>query len=119
MPTVKFLREKKEIEVVDGANLRQEARKAGIDVYPGIHKLANCRGFGMCCSCRMSIKRGRENVSQPRFWEKLNFLINPIGFFARVNHEDELRLSCQTTVHGDIEVETQPDFNWHGEKFWN
>jgi hypothetical protein len=28
-------------------------------------------------------------------------------------------LSCQTTVHGDIEVETQPGFNWHGEKFWS
>lgn len=118
MPKVKFVKEKKEIEVLDGANLRKEARKAGIEIYPGVHKIANCRGFGLCCSCRMNIKQGRDNVSQPGFWEKFNFLINPIGFFARVNHEDELRLSCQTTVHGDIEVETQPKFNWHGENFW-
>jgi hypothetical protein len=32
MPKVKFIKEKTEIEVPDGANLRAEARKAGIQV---------------------------------------------------------------------------------------
>lgn len=118
MPKVKFLKEKKEIEVPAGANLRQEARKAGIEVYPGVHKVLNCHGLGLCCSCRMNIKSGCENVSKPGWWEKFNFLINPIGFFARIGHEEELRLSCQTSVQGDVEVETQPEFNLHGEKFW-
>ena len=124
MPSIKFLNEKKSIDVPEGANLRQEARKAGIEVYPGLHKMFNCRGMGMCCSCRVYVKKGSENISKQGFWEKLNltFLsmltLNPFGFFARLGHEDELRLSCQTQVHGDVEVETQPEFNWHGERFW-
>ena len=32
--------------------------------------------------------------------------------------EDEMRLACQTTVNGDIEVETQPPVRITGEKFW-
>ena len=121
MPSVTFVKEKKTIEVPEGANLRKEARKAGIEVYPGIHKhfLANCHGCGLCCSCRVQIKKGNENVSKPGLWERLHMMINPFGFFARLGHEEELRLSCQTKVHGDIEVETQPEFNWHGEKFWS
>jgi len=120
MPTVTFLKEKKSIEVEEGANLRAEARKAGIQVYPGIHRILNCRGCGMCCSCRVQIKKGIENVSKQGFLEKLNLLnvLNPFGFFARLGHEKELRLSCRTKVYGDIEVETQPEFNWHGERFW-
>jgi hypothetical protein len=29
-----------------------------------------------------------------------------------------MRLSCQLQVNGDIEVETQPEMNWCGERFW-
>ena len=38
--------------------------------------------------------------------------------FARLGHEKDLRLSCKTRVLGDIEVETHPQVNWHGERFW-
>ncbi|GAB4149806.1 MAG: hypothetical protein Tsb009_24280 [Planctomycetaceae bacterium] len=118
MPTIKFIKEKKEVEVPEGANLRKEARKAGVEIYSGIHKYLNCRGNGLCCACRVHIKKGQENVSKPGFWERLNLMLNPLGFFSRLNHEKELRLSCQTKVYGDCEVETTPEFNWHGEKFW-
>jgi len=119
MPSIKFLNEKRSIDVPEGANLRQEARKAGIEVYPGLNKTFNCRGLGMCCSCRVYVKKGSENISKQGFWEKLNLIfLNPFGFFARLGHEDELRLACQTKVQGDVEVETRPAFNWHGERFW-
>ncbi len=120
MPTIKFVKEKKEVEVPAGANLRKEARKAGVQLYLGIHKVLNCQGNGMCCSCRVHVTNGQENVSKPGFWERLNLknIFNPFGFFARLNHEKEMRLSCQTKVHGDCEIETTPDFNWHGDKFW-
>ena len=39
-----------------------------------------------------------------------------VGFF-NIGHEHEVRLSCQTTVHGDISVYTQPEFNWVGTAF--
>ncbi len=118
MAKIKFVNEKKEIEVPEGTNLRQAAMQAGVEVYPGVHKVLNCHGLGMCCSCRMYVKKGQENCSKIGAWEKLNTMTNPFGFFARIGHEDEMRLSCQTKVYGDIEVQTRPDFNWHGEKFW-
>src|SRR4051812_20826511 len=64
MPTVKFVNEKKTIEVPKGANLRKEALKAGIELYPGIHKVFNCHGLRQCASCRVLLKKGTENVSR-------------------------------------------------------
>ena len=45
-------------------------------------------------------------------------IANPLAQFAYLGHEEELRLSCQCTITGDIEVEMQAPCNWHGEKFW-
>ncbi len=42
MPIVNFVNEKKEIQVPEGANLRQEALQAGIQVYR-VEKVLNCR----------------------------------------------------------------------------
>jgi ferredoxin len=120
MPKVKFVKEKKEVEVEPGANLRMVAIKNGIELYPGIHKnwFANCHGFGHCASCRVHVTKGLANVSSPGLWERFRLLAGPITFFARLGHEQELRLACKTQVNGDIEVETQPEVNWHGERFW-
>jgi hypothetical protein len=64
------------------------------------------------------VTKGVENVSSQGFFEKLRLLTGPFTFFARLGHEKELRLACQARVNGDIEVETQPGVNWHGERFW-
>ncbi len=119
MPTVTFVNEKKSIDVPAGANLRREAMKAGIQLYPGIHKYLNCQGLGGCCSCRVVVKKGLENCSQQSLLEKASMLTNPLAFFARLGHEKDLRLACQMRVNGDIEVETKPPVNWHGENYWS
>ena len=118
MPKIKFVKEKKEIEVEPGTNLRQAALKEGIPLYPGIYKYINCRGFAQCASCRVRITKGLEHVNRQGLLEKFGLMAGPIRFFARLGHEQELRLACQTRVNGDIEVETQPEVNWHGERFW-
>lgn len=122
MPTIKFVKEKKSVEVPTGANLRSEALKAGVEVYQGIDKIVHCPGIGMCTTCKVHVKKGAENCSPPSWWEKLNlfktYFMPPFTAFARIGHEKEMRLSCQTKVEGDVEVETTPEFNWHGEKFW-
>lgn len=121
MPTVKFVKEKKSIEVPEGTNLRKAAMKAGVEVYQGVHKVLHCPGLGMCTTCMVHITKGADNISPPGVWEKMNagnLVLHPISFLSRLGQEKEMRLSCQTTVLGDIEVETQPEFNWHGEKFW-
>lgn len=118
MPKVTFVQEKKEIEVPEGANLRQEAKKAGIEVYKGIHRVLNCQGNGLCGSCKVLIKKGGENLSPKGFLEKFTLATSPTTTFAIVGHEDEMRLSCQVKVMGDCTVETRPPFNWSGETFW-
>jgi ferredoxin len=118
MPKVKFVKEKKEVEVEPGANLRKVALREGIQIYPGIHQYVNCLGFAQCASCRVNIKKGIENVSPQGLWEKFRLTVGPDTWFARLGHEQELRLACQARVNGDIEVETQPEANWHGERFW-
>ena len=118
MPTVKFVNEKTTVEVPSGANLRKVAMKAGVSPYSGVHKYLNCHGLGQCASCRMRITKGEDSVSKQGFLEKLRLILGPLTFFARLGQEDALRLSCKTKVLGDIEVETHPELNWHGEKFW-
>jgi ferredoxin len=119
MPKIKFIKEKKEVEVEPGANLRKAAIKEGIELYPGVHKYVNCMGFAQCASCRVTITKGIENVSPQGLWERFRLAAGPDTWFARLGHEQELRLACQARVNGDIEVETQPEANWHGDRFWS
>src|SRR6266581_2769040 len=100
MPKVKFVKEKKDVEVEPGANLRKVALKEGIELYPGLHQYVNCMGFGQCASCRVHITKGIENVSHQGIWEKFRLLSGPFTFFYRLGHENELRLACKTAVNG-------------------
>ena len=129
MPLVKFIKEKKEIEVPHGANLRKEAIKAGINVHQGVNgigaglnKVFNCHGLSLCGTCRVNILKGMENTSPMGLMEKSRFynpLPDPIPNMAYVGHEDTMRLACQTLVLGDIEVETGPELNLFGENFFS
>ena len=130
MPIIKFLKEKKEIEVPLGANLRKEALKAGVNPHSllngmgaGISRvLINCHGLAQCGTCRVKITKGMENTSPMGFMEKLRFrnpVPDPLPALAYVGNEDMLRLSCQTLVNGDIEVETAPTLDLFGENFFS
>ena len=118
MPKVVFVTEKQEIEVPAGSNLRKEAAKAGISVYKGLDRYLNCRGLGLCGTCRVLVKKGMENLSAKTFMERFNFNAHPLTMLAVIGHEDEMRLSCQVKVNGDCTVQTQPEFNVSGENFW-
>ena len=118
MPKVFFVNEKKEIEVPEGANLRAEARKAGVEVHGTIESYLNCMGNGVCGTCKVLVKKGMENLSPISTVEGLNLRLHPLTMMSRIGNEAELRLSCQVTVNGDCTVETHPKFNWTGENFW-
>lgn len=132
MPVVKFVKEKKEIEVPEGANLRQAAIKAGVNVYPGflnslgrsVNKYLNCHGLGACGTCRVLITEGAENTNSMGVMETLKFkspipLPDPLPALAFIGHEDTMRLACKTKVYGDIEVETGPELDLYGENFFS
>lgn len=110
MPTIKFLKEKKSVECQAGANLREVALANGIEVYEGLAKSLNCSAHGLCGTCLMHVKKGMENCGPKTLLEKGKFAVS----FAAIGHEEEARLSCQTEVNGDIEVEATPAFNWDG-----
>lgn len=137
MPVVKFVKENKEIEVPSGANLRQEAIKAGINVHQGLNgigatlnKLVNCHGFGQCGTCRVKITKGMENCSPMGVVERARFKwpiptvftplgVDPLPCMAFIGNEETMRLACQVEVNGDIEVETGPELNLFGENFFS
>ena len=122
MPTVKFVNDKKTIEVPEGANLRTEALNQGVQLYPGIHQqwFANCHGLGLCTSCRVRVTKGTENLSKVGWKEWLSRRLHPVFWWVRIGEEENTRLACQARVYGDCEVETRPPMNIHGEeKFWS
>jgi ferredoxin len=122
MPIVNFVKEKKQVEVPEGANLRREAMKAGVRIYNGlngfgarINEVVNCHGLGHCGSCRVLVTKGQEHASQMSLMEKARLKFS----LAYIGHEEEMRLSCQVKVMGDMDVETCPDFNLFGENFFS
>lgn len=115
MPIVNFVNEKKQVQVPKGANLRAEAKKAGISVYRGIDKILHCPGFGMCGTCAVLVTKGLDNASPMGTWEKLSLSKS----LAYIGHEENMRLSCQTKVEGDMDVVTKPEFNYFGENFFS
>ncbi len=129
MPVVKFVKENKEIEVPVGANLRQAAMNAGINVHQGLNgfgaklnKVFNCHGLAQCGTCRVKITKGMDNTSPLSLLEKIRFynpLPDPIPCLAYIGNEETMRLSCCVKVEGDIEVETGPELDLFGENFFS
>ncbi len=129
MPTITFVNEKKEIQVPEGANLRKEALKAGVNLYygfngygAGLNKVVNCHGLGMCGSCRVLITKGMASASPMSMLEKIKFkapLPDPLPSLAYIGHEDTMRLACCVEVNGDMTVETNPQLDLFGENFFS
>ncbi|MFM8891929.1 MAG: 2Fe-2S iron-sulfur cluster-binding protein, partial [Planctomycetia bacterium] len=101
--------------VPEGANLRREALAAGVRLYPGIHAVANCHGFGSCGSCRVLITKGMENTSPRGIVESARMAVS----LAYIGNEGTMRLACQTRVKGDITVTTCPPMNLFGDNFFS
>lgn len=93
MPTVTY--EGREIDCETGANLRRVLREAGIEPYNGVMRYTNCRGLGTCGTCAVEIT---GPVSEPTDIESWRLSFPPH------DADSALRLSCQVSVEGDIEV---------------
>lgn len=130
MPVIKFVKEKKEVEVPAGANLRSAAISAGVNtnyILNGLegplNQILNCKGFGMCGTCRVLVTKGIDHTNKMTLRETLKFKTplhpDPIPCLAYIGHEENMRLACCTKVTGDIEVETNPQFNLFGENFFS
>ncbi len=118
MPKVTFVNQKEEIEVEAGTNLRQAALRAGLAVYNGVDRYVNCRGLGMCGTCKVLVKSGMENLNPRTLFEKINLTLHPLSMLSSIGNENEMRLACQVEIKGDCSIETTPTLNISGDNFW-
>jgi ferredoxin len=97
MPKIKFLVEHHEVEVNAGRTVREVAIEQSIDVDREFFRGFNCRGYGLCGTCKVWVKEAAKGAtSQPNFRERFHGM------------GDGRRLACQTHVQGDIEVTSMP-----------
>lgn len=99
MPTVRFRGE--EIECERGDTLRDVLIAAGLSPHNGHATAFNCRGHGSCGTCAVRVGGA---VSGHTARERARLRVPPHDLDAG------LRLSCQTTVEGDVVVEKFPGF---------
>lgn len=97
MPLVTFVKQDLTVEVPRGANLRQVALENKIDLYAFPSNLINCRGRGMCGTCRVKVKDHRALSPRTLADE------NKLGWEGK-----SYRLACQSQVLGDVSVITNP-----------
>lgn len=104
MPVVTFYNQYRSHEVEAGTNLREAMRHLGITPYSGLTVLTNCRGNNFCGTCAVEIVDGKG--APPRSQDEEATLIGNLAIAKVVGKN--LRLSCQTTVTGDMVVKTSP-----------
>ena len=100
MAIIKFVNEKKEIQVPEGSNLRREAQRAGVGVYPWHQQGAQLPRSGHLRKLPRSGHQGHGPHEPDGLLEKTRLGMS----MAYVGNEDTMRLACQTEVNGDIEV---------------
>jgi len=72
---------------------------AGINPYKGVNNFNNCGGLGQCGTCVVEVLDGARNLSPRSDVEQVYLADRPASY----------RLSCRTTVNGDVSVRTRPD----------
>jgi ferredoxin len=98
VPTIRFEKEGQQVGCIEGANLRKATLDAGINPYKGLNNFNNCGGLGQCGTCVMEVLEGGRNLSPRSDVEEVYLADRPANY----------RLSCRTTVNGDVTVRTNP-----------
>lgn len=105
MPVITLINEEKQIDVPEGMNLRKALLKNGVNPYTGKDKWLNCRGNGLCGTCRVEIVDAKSVPPMSPLEEAALIGLSP--FFARTIPRNT-RLSCRLTVTGDMTIKTHP-----------
>jgi ferredoxin len=97
MLEIHFEKQKRTLKVEPGTNLREAAIAAKLSIYPNIKKILNCRGRGLCSSCRVEIVSGQ--VAERNETENNNLA-------KALKKNPNLRLGCQVIVEDNLVVRT-------------
>ena len=104
MSVVTFHNEFRSHEVEAGTNLREAMLRLGVTPYHGLSMLTNCRGNNFCGTCAVEVIDGKG--ASPRSQDEEATLVGNLAVAKVVDRN--IRLSCQTTVIGDMVVKTHP-----------
>ncbi len=94
MLKIKFEEQNRTIEVEPGSNLREATINNKLSIYKHMFKILNCRGRGLCTSCKVEIVSGKVDPRNEIEQDKLKK--------ADLN----VRLACQITVQDNLVVKT-------------
>ena len=94
MLEIQFEDQNRTFKVEPGVNLREAAIQQKLSVYSHIFKILNCRGRGLCTTCRVEIVSGKVDPRNDIEKEKLK------------GKPPEIRLACQLTVNDNLIVRT-------------
>ncbi|QPJ60760.1 MAG: (2Fe-2S)-binding protein [Candidatus Nitronauta litoralis] len=98
MLEILFENVKRKVQVEPGTNLREAAIANKISLYSHVFKLLNCRGRGLCNSCRVEIVSG--NAGERNEVEDNNLK-------KALKKNPNLRLACQIKVEDNLVVRSQ------------
>ena len=100
MPTIRFVREGRDVACSEGANLRQVALNEGLELYGLKGNLGNCGGCGQCITCFVSVigSNEPEPLSPLTDVEKAKLARRPKNW----------RLACQAVINSSGIVLTRP-----------
>lgn len=94
MLEIHFEVQNRTIQVEPGTNLRQAAIDNKLSIYPHMFKILNCRGRGLCTSCKVRIVSGKVDPRNEIEQDKLK------------NTDKDVRLACQITVQDNLVVKS-------------
>ena len=99
MPTIRFVREGRDVKCKSGENLRQVALREGLELYGFKGTLGNCGGCGQCITCFVSVEGGSKNsLSQ----------LTSVEVEKLKNRPGNWRLACQTLINSSSVILTKP-----------
>ena len=99
MPTIRFVREGRDVKCRSGENLRQVALREGLELYGFKGSLGNCGGCGQCITCFVSVEGGNDaSLSPLTDVEKIKLKTRPSNW----------RLACQCVVSSSVVILTKP-----------
>ena len=100
MPVIRFVREGRDIECYPGENLREVARREGIELYGLKGQLGNCGGCGQCITCFVSVV---DDSASDALTAR-----TPVEDNKLRRRPGDWRLACQALVEKSLLVLTRP-----------
>ncbi|QPJ64166.1 MAG: (2Fe-2S)-binding protein [Candidatus Nitrohelix vancouverensis] len=94
MLNIKFVSHNRTIPAEPGETIREAAIRSKLSIYPNIRKILNCRGRGLCSSCKIEIVSG--NVGPLNEIEKKNLA-------GALKKNPNLRLACQIQLTEEMD----------------